>query len=147
MSITYNPTYTTAPGRTLTHDLRPDVVVDSQHPRGEHKIHAFDAKYRREAAPSGTWLPLAEDIDRMHAYRDAIGQLTPNAFTRILQSAIVLYPAPLDTRYHTHPFYKSLSHGVGALPLLPGDSQTQKAFQAYIQNNVLKNPPPNQSSL
>ena len=51
---------------------------------------------------------MREDIDKMHAYRDAIGQVTGTDFQRILKSAIVLFPSPADPAYHTHAFYTSL---------------------------------------
>ena len=115
-----------------------DVVIEVHAPSGKRHVHAFDAKYRRETASHPFWIPLSEDIDKMHAYRDAIGQVTPKRFTRTLQSAIVLFPAPSDKRYRSHRFYKSLSHGIGALPLLPGDPKTLQEFQTFLTNHLLK---------
>ena len=69
----------------------------------ERAIYAFDAKYRREDY-NGTWIPLREDIDKMHAYRDAIGQVIDTDFQRILKSAVVLFPAQVDSAYQTHAF-------------------------------------------
>ena len=135
----YNPTYSTASGRALTHDLRPDIVIEihtaeAGHPRA---IHAFDAKYRREDR-DGVWIPMREDIDKMHAYRDAIGQVTGTDFQRILKSAIVLFPSPANPAYHTHAFYTSLPHGIGGLPLLPRDAKTASALRAYLAECVLE---------
>ena len=132
----YNPTYTTASGRALTHDLRPDIVIEVHTPGNQRAIHAFDAKYRREDH-NGVWIPMREDIDKMHAYRDAIGQVTATAFQRILKSAIVLFPAPADPAYRTHAFCTSLPHGIGGLPLLPGDAKTASALREYIAEQVL----------
>ena len=131
----YNRTYTTASGRTLTHDLRPDIVIEIQTPN-TRTVHAFDAKYRREDH-QGYWIPLREDIDKMHAYRDAVGQVIQNDFQRILKSAIVLFPAPTHPTYQTHPFYQSLPHGIGGLPLLPGDSHTLKTLSNHITKHIL----------
>ncbi len=131
----YNRTYSTASGRALTHDLRPDIVIEVQTPSAR-TVHAFDAKYRREDH-LGYWVPLREDIDKMHAYRDAVGQVVQDNFKRILKSAIVLFPAPAQPAYCTHTFYKSLPHGIGGLPLLPGDSNTQNLLSTYMTQYIL----------
>jgi len=131
----YNRTYSRASGRALTHDLRPDIVIEVQTPN-TRTVHAFDAKYRREDH-HGCWVPLREDIDKMHAYRDAVGQVVQDHFTRILKSAIVLFPAADQPAYSTHAFYKSLPHGVGGLPLLPGDANTQNALSAHMTQYIL----------
>ena len=131
----YNATYTTTSGQSLTHDLRPDIVIEVQTPT-TRTVHAFDAKYRREDH-HGTWIPMREDIDKMHAYRDAVGQVIQGDFQRTLKSAIVLFPAPLTTLYQTHPFYQSLPHGIGGLPLLPSDANTQTALSNHITQHIL----------
>ena len=129
----YNPTYTAISGRTLTHDLRPDIIIETH----AQTLHAFDAKYRREKAKTG-WIPLRDDIDKMHAYRDAIGQIVSQTFERTLKSAVVLFPAPKETAYHQHPFYKSLPYGIGGLPLLPGDHATINDLRNYLSDHILK---------
>ena len=132
--LMYNPTYAATSGQALTHDLRPDIVVEIQTP---HRcVHVFDAKYRRENA-GGTWAPLREDIDKMHAYRDAIGQVLPTGFERALQSAIALFPAPFEPAYLTHPFFKSLPHGIGGLPLLPGNAETLRGLRDYVCHRLI----------
>lgn len=141
----YNMTYTTSSGRALTHDLRPDVIIEVYNSNAgagmpkssrERAIYAFDAKYRREDY-NGTWIPMREDIDKMHAYRDAIGQVIDTDFQRILKSAVVLFPAQVDPAYQTHAFYTSLSHGIGGLPLLPGDANTLSVLKEYIKDHIL----------
>lgn len=131
----YNPTYTTASGRSLTHDLRPDIVIEIQTPN-TRTVHAFDAKYRREDH-NGYWIPLREDIDKMHAYRDAVGQVIQDDFQRTLKSAIVFFPAENNIPYQTHAFFKSLPHGIGGLPLLPGDSNTLDILSNHITQHIL----------
>ena len=132
----YNMTYTTTSGRALTHDLRPDVIIEIHTANRERAIYAFDAKYRREDY-NGTWIPMREDIDKMHAYRDAIGQVTDTNFQRILKSAVVLFPAQVDPAYQTHAFYTSLSYGIGGLPILPGDANTLSDLKEYIKEHIL----------
>lgn len=142
--ILYNPTYTVREGRSVTHDLRPDIVVEICHPDGRRQLHAFDAKYRREWHPEGEggfWIPTREDIDKMHAYRDAVGQVSAEGFQRVLQHAVVLFPAPADPRYRTHRFYASLDHGIGGLPLLPGDPETVAQLRADLRNRLLSQHP------
>ncbi len=139
--ILYNPTYTAREGRSITHDLRPDMVVEARGSDGRCQVYAFDAKYRREwqtEGDGGFWTPAREDIDKMHAYRDAIGEVSPRGFERTLQGAVVLFPSPPDARYHAHRFYKSLAHGIGGLPLLPGDSQTLAYLQSYLARFITK---------
>ena len=132
----YNMTYTTSSGRALTHDLRPDMIIEIYNSNSERAIYAFDAKYRREDY-NGTWIPMREDIDKMHAYRDAIGQVIDTDFQRILKSAVVLFPAQVDSAYQTHAFYTSLSHGIGGLPILPGDANTLSALKEYIKEHII----------
>ena len=131
----YNPTYTAASGRSLTHDLRPDIVIEIQ-TQTTRTVHAFDAKYRREDH-KGYWIPLREDIDKMHAYRDAVGQVIQDNFQRTLKSAIVFFPAENNIPYQTHAFFKSLPHGIGGLPLLPGDSNTLNILSNHITHHIL----------
>ena len=102
----------------------------------ERAIYAFDAKYRREDY-NGTWIPMREDIDKMHAYRDAIGQVIDTDFQRILKSAVVLFPAQIDPAYQIHAFYTSLSYGIGGLPLLPGDANTLSDLKEYIKEHII----------
>lgn len=141
----YNMTYTTSSGRALTHDLRPDMIIEINNSNAcagmpksssERAIYAFDAKYRREDY-NGTWIPMRGDIDKMHAYRDAIGQVIDTDFQRILKSAVVLFPAQLDPAYQTHAFYTSLSYGIGGLPLLPGDANTLSVLKEYIKEHII----------
>jgi predicted component of viral defense system (DUF524 family) len=79
---------------------------------GRRALHLFDLKYKldgktgEDGASDGR--PKKDDIDKMHAYRDAIRDA---AFNRVVQTATILYPGP-DASYPT---------GVGALYAYPGD--------------------------
>lgn len=103
-------------GRSYSVELRPDIVVE--HP--DRRLDLFDAKFKRDVVLSGS--SESDDADqetlttyrrgdlyKMHAYRDAIGA----------RSVWVVYPGTGALEAHAAPD----DGGVGAIPLLPGESQ------------------------
>jgi len=113
---TYQETFSAARGTSYSLSYEPDV---SLHARG--KLHLFDAKFRLERPKDGTEEDSFRqaDLDKMHAYRDAI---------RDARSAWVLYPGT-EAVYYDASSGRSLtslrpeSEGVGALPLRPSDGR------------------------
>ncbi|WP_045222043.1 DUF2357 domain-containing protein [Desulfonatronum thioautotrophicum] len=111
LRLCFNRTYS-APGQSYSHPLRPDITIEQC---GRRLI--LDAKFKGAGsgfygieAEDGTiqrW--REEDIDKMHAYRDAIAGV---------QGAFILYPG-LETAMFT-PSGQSFP-GVGALALRPGE--------------------------
>ena len=85
----------------------------------------------------GRGFPCVKILTRCTLIGDAIGQVIDTDFQRILKSAVVLFPAQIDSAYQTHAFYTSLSHGIGGLPLLPGDANTLSALKEYIKEHIL----------
>jgi hypothetical protein len=135
-TLFYNRTYTTRGRASLTHDMRPDVVCEVETRKGE-RAWVFDAKYRR-AWDGGRWGPAQEDIDQMHAYRDGIGRLDEGGrFERLMEGACVLFPAAWDEAYLGHRFYRSVAHGIGGFPLMPGDERTVKHLREWIRKTLL----------
>jgi hypothetical protein len=76
--------------RSISFEQRPDLVLDVTGPRNR-SLHIFDPKYKlagdADAASAGG--PAKADIDKMHAYRDAIRDSSGH---RVVQSAAILYP-------------------------------------------------------
>jgi predicted component of viral defense system (DUF524 family) len=78
--------------RSTTFQQVPDVTLEVRRPNALPQLFLFDPKYKldsqqfEEAADAG---PKKEDIDKMHAYRDAIRG--PNQ-QRVVEFAGILYP-------------------------------------------------------
>jgi len=80
--------------RTNTYLQRPDIAVEIRDPDGSINVVLFDPKYK-VAEYSGvldkSLKPLKADIDKMHAYRDAIRDQDG---VRVVSFAAILYPGP-----------------------------------------------------
>jgi len=99
---------------SYSHALIPDIVISKA-----DKLLIFDAKYKGKRGRGGgfygedeqggisSWKD--EDIDKMHAYREAIQNVV---------GAFILYPGDKPVMYPVHDA-KRLVEGVGALPLKP----------------------------
>jgi predicted component of viral defense system (DUF524 family) len=118
---------------SVTHDMKPDicVVVSTGDSR---KLYIFDAKYKK-GSDGG---PKEEDIDKMHTYRDGIGHFkedgsTDREFLRDVEGAYVLFPSTKED-YMTHRYYKSLRHGIGGIPLIPGETEYLKDMLSELCN-------------
>ena len=90
----------------------PDISVQIQRGDRPPRLYLFDPKYKlqsEEDAEPGDGRPKKIDIDKMHAYRDAIRHV---AGERVVVYAATLYPGP-ETRY---------GDGIEALSARPLDS-------------------------
>lgn len=88
--------YGAGPGlHSITYSQRPDIAVEVYPPSSPPRVWLFDPKYKLD----GEWLeggdtsgkPKKIDIDKMHAYRDAIRD---SEGRRVVQYAAILYPGP-----------------------------------------------------
>jgi predicted component of viral defense system (DUF524 family) len=111
VSVTLTPERTFATDRSaatysISFDQRPDIVVEVRHPSSQvPSIYLFDPKYKVD--PRGDCkVPLKQDIDKMHSYRDAIRGVGGE---RIVQYAAILYPGK----------YVQYDDGLEALPTNP----------------------------
>jgi predicted component of viral defense system (DUF524 family) len=99
------------PLRSISFQQRPDIAVEVQTPGDAPRVYLFDPKYKLDSelldAEYSDGQPKKVDIDKMHAYRDAIRD---PAGRRMVQYAAVLYPGP-PVRYDP---------GIEALPAYPG---------------------------
>jgi predicted component of viral defense system (DUF524 family) len=111
VSVTLTPERTFATDRSaatysISFDQRPDIVVEVRHPSSQvPRIYLFDPKYKVEWR-GGCKVPLKQDIDKMHSYRDAIRGV---GGVRVVQYAAILYPGK----------YVQYDCGLEALPTDP----------------------------
>lgn len=80
--------------RSISYTQRPDIAVEVRRPGEPAALYLFDPKYKLdgEADPDDdSGQPTKVDIDKMHAYRDAIRDA---ANERVVRSAAILYPGP-----------------------------------------------------
>ena len=99
---------------SYSHTLRPDIVIVKD---GKEKL-ILDAKYKGKKGDGGLYGEETagaidsykeEDLDKMHAYRDAI----EDAY-----GVFALYPGNESVIYPSHEA-DSVFHGIGAVPLKP----------------------------
>ena len=105
---------------------KPDNVIQFA---SETKFYIFDAKYRIQfdsdyMGQYGGPGPMAEDVNTMHRYRDAIAlphPLRPQEYLQgVVSGAVVLFPYPNEEAYRAHKFFKSIKQvEIGGLPFLP----------------------------
>lgn len=102
-----------ATGESYSHALRPDIVIS----RGGNFL-IFDAKFKSKGKSGGFYGEdetgaitgwKEEDINKMHAYREAI---------RNAIGAFIIYPGDTGVVYKAHNAVRSFE-GVGAFPLKP----------------------------
>lgn len=114
--VTYQPYFKSLESQSLhgaysvSLPKRPDITMQIL---GKDTAIVFDSKYRLDSESSeelGQGTPKAEDINKMHVYRDAI-RFGPER-SQFINSAYILYPG------NTPKFYDS--DRLGAIPLRPG---------------------------
>ncbi|MBI5513711.1 MAG: DUF2357 domain-containing protein [Deltaproteobacteria bacterium] len=82
------------PLRAITYEQRPDIAVERYESDGSVAVWILDPKYKLIGdESSGAGRPVKADIDKMHAYRDAIRDAHD---TRVVCFAGVLYPGDTE---------------------------------------------------
>ncbi len=80
---------------SVSFSQRPDIVLDVRAPGSVPRLIVFDPKYKLDSeendAEVPTGHPKKSDIDKMHAYRDAIRGENGE---RVIEYAAILYPGP-----------------------------------------------------
>jgi hypothetical protein len=124
-----------------TTNQRPDAVIAI---RGGDRLLLIDAKYRLGRDPSylrryGLEGPLADDINVIHRYRDAIVATLP-PHRRLSHAGLIAFPGRESSRYLNHQFYRSwLSVRVGGMPMLPSASGLmEQAINDYLDEMALE---------
>ncbi len=78
---------------SISFGQRPDIAIEISDARGMTDVWIFDPKYKLESeqavAEEPFGRPKKEDIDAMHAYRDA---LRDSSGSRVVKYAAILYP-------------------------------------------------------
>ena len=124
--LAYNPSEIA----TQTVNQRPDNVLELEKKgAGNRYKYVFDAKYRIEMNPDGSFYPdtkpgpKVDDINTMHRYRDSIvyeNKESRFTFEKTMFGAYILFPYADEEEYKNHRFYKSIdSVNIGGLPFLP----------------------------
>lgn len=102
----------------------PDIAVELIRSDGSREVALFDPKYKlvsEEGADPGDGTPKKVDIDKMHAYRDAIRD---KAGRRVVRFAATLYPG----------ITKTYGEGLSAIRLQPGEeTETTTRVQAAVR--------------
>ena len=101
--------------RRLSFPQRPDIAIEVKRPGEPMAVYLFDPKYKldsEQGAEPHEGKPKKVDIDKMHAYRDAIRDA---GGSRVVQYAAVMYPGP-TCRY---------GPGVEALHAVPGTAGSE----------------------
>lgn len=126
--------------RSATTEQKPDIVMHiHKHNPDITLTYLYDAKYRvkgdgDESVRSVIDEPVAETLDAMHHYRDAIyyGRKGEQRFSKEIIGGYILFPGRMDEnamlerikqRDSTIPYYlKSIDEvNIGAYPLLPNE--------------------------
>ncbi|HEU0052009.1 MAG TPA: DUF2357 domain-containing protein [Longimicrobium sp.] len=114
-----------------TYEQRPDLAVEVLPPDGTPSIYLFDPKYKLDGepleSPGGGGKPRKSDLDKMHAYRDAIRD---SAGRRAVRYAAILYPGD-EYRF---------PHGVEALSAYPGATEPLTTRLEEVLTDALTRP-------
>jgi predicted component of viral defense system (DUF524 family) len=115
--------------RSISYAQRPDVAVELRTPGEPPRLFLFDPKYKLDGelieGESADGKPKKVDIDKMHAYRDAIRDADRR---RVVASAVTLYPGP-GVQY---------GPGIAALPARPDEAaELEQHLREILQLAVL----------
>jgi hypothetical protein len=115
------------PLRSVSFSQTPDIAIEVDHGDETHVL-LFDPKYKLDSEEASALdingRPKKVDIDKMHAYRDAI---RTEAGDRVVDHAAILYPGPLTT----------FGPGLEALPALPGSAGALEQCLKSTLNSAL----------
>jgi hypothetical protein len=107
--------HASGPLRSISYEQRPDIAIEITQPGAPPRVLIFDPKYKLDGevidGDPGDGKPKKIDIDKMHAYRDAIRDASGN---RVVLSAATLYPGP-TVHY---------ADGLAAIQAYPGSTGT-----------------------
>jgi predicted component of viral defense system (DUF524 family) len=116
---------------SISYAQRPDLAIEATGPSGEATVYLLDPKYKLDTnrsdedtgGPVGH--PMKADLDKMHAYRDAIrgagGQ-------RVVRYAATVYPGPTET----------FSKGLEAIGARPGRTDALSTAMGRILRDAME---------
>jgi len=119
---------------------RPDLLLTVARPGRAPRLFVLDAKYRRDDSPlyrrrHGAPGPPEDALGALHRYRDAIVRPGPRGVERPIEQAAALFPyrEPAEGSFQSSRLWTGLPEiGVGALPLLPGQTRYLEAWLRTI---------------
>ena len=107
--------------QTISFTQRPDIAIEIEK-KQEKQVYLFDPKYKLGSSEDK---PQKVDIDKMHAYRDAI----INQGKRTVKYAAILYPGN----------FQSYDEGLQALPAQPGNIKQLRETLYQVLKKALLN--------
>jgi predicted component of viral defense system (DUF524 family) len=125
-------TYSRGHGRlhSASYEQRPDVSIEIEDGDGTVRILIFDPKYKLDSEQSDGAItdarPKKTDIDKMHAYRDAIRNQDDQP---VVSYAAILYPGPTTPQFGS---------GVAALPAIPDTANSLRGSLIEILSRELR---------
>ncbi len=138
LDLIYNPRFG-GPGYLVPQ--QPDLLLTLHHADGTVARYVLDAKYRLDASPSyrrryGLPGPPTDALNTLHRYRDAIqDRRRHGAGARVVAQAVALFPYREETpgQFSTSRHRRMLDEiGVGAIPLLPGNTEHLAAWLSRV---------------
>ncbi len=113
---------------SISYEQRPDIAIEVERPGLPVEIDLFDPKYKLDSEtldPEHSYgQPQKIDIDKMHAYRDAIRD---GQGVRVVRSAATLYPGQTI----------SYGDGIAALRAVPGEEGVlERELQHLFQQTL-----------
>lgn len=133
ITVTYNPRFQ---GQSLLVPQQPDMVLTFDDPAWPTVRLVLDAKYRIDGSPEyidryGSPGPPDDAVNVLHRYRDAILELDTSVAhsagpkrTVVQAAALFPYREEITGAFRRSRLWEALERlGVGALPLLPGDTE------------------------
>jgi hypothetical protein len=115
-------TYSSGKLSSVSYPQRPDLAIelsDTQRTR----VWIFDPKYKlvsEGSDPSATGRPVKSDVDKMHAYRDAI---VDQQHRRVVEFAATLYPGATE----------HFGAAVAAIRAVPGESWEEAIMPTLVE--------------
>jgi hypothetical protein len=131
ITVSYNENF---PSLTGAH--KPDISIRISRDGRPTLLLILDAKYRVNYPTSDNkWIgPGAESVNALHRYRDSVVVASDGyGSSRPVVKGVALFPANPDqaANFEKSPLYRSLDIlGVGALPFLPSNRATVRAWLA-----------------
>jgi len=112
--------------RSVSYRQKPDVAIEIERPGKRGRILLFDPKYKLNSDRLGgkPQRPKKDDIDAMHAYRDAIRD---GSGQRVVEFAATLYPGPT----------KNYDEGLRALSAVPDDEEALRRELRRVLTDAL----------
>lgn len=116
---------------SISYAQRPDLAIEATGPSGPAAVYLLDPKYKLDTdrsdedtgGPAGH--PMKADLDKMHAYRDAIRDASGQ---RVVRYAATVYPGPTET----------FSKGLEAIGARPGRTDALSTAMGRILRDAME---------